>query len=116
RSLMHIALDVGPLYGPRTGVGEAVAGMRGALDARADVNVRGYLVSRRAVPRQGDHKLPVPGIVAAHAWSRGDVPRADRWLAGCDVVHGTNYVAPPTRLPTVVSVYDCWFLAHPGQA
>ena len=32
--------------------------------------------------------------------------------AGLDVVHGTNYVAPPSRLPTVVSVYDLWFLAN----
>jgi glycosyltransferase involved in cell wall biosynthesis len=31
-------------------------------------------------------------------------------------VHGTNYVAPPTRLPTIVSVYDCWFLRHPELA
>lgn len=32
------------------------------------------------------------------------------------MVHGTNYVAPPSRVPTVVSVYDCWFLAHPELA
>jgi glycosyltransferase involved in cell wall biosynthesis len=32
------------------------------------------------------------------------------------VVHGTNYVAPPSRLPTVISVYDCWFLDHPELA
>jgi glycosyltransferase involved in cell wall biosynthesis len=113
---VRVALDVGPLYGPRPGVAEAVAGMRTALDARADVHVDGYLVSRRATPRPGDRKLPVPGIVGVHAWSRGDRPRADRWLAGCDVLHGTNYVAPPARLPTVVSVYDCWFLAHPDEA
>jgi glycosyltransferase involved in cell wall biosynthesis len=113
---VRVALDVGPLYGPRTGVAEAVAGMRTALDARSDVQVDGYLVSRRATPRPGDRKLPVPGIVGVHAWSRGDMPRADRWLTGCDVLHGTNYVAPPARLPTVVSVYDCWFLAHPDEA
>jgi glycosyltransferase involved in cell wall biosynthesis len=113
---VRVALDVGPLYGPRTGVAEAVAGMRAALEARDDVEVDGYLTSTRASPRSGDRKLPVPGIVGAHAWSRGNLPRADRWLAGCDLVHGTNYVAPPTRLPTVVSVYDCWFLAHPDEA
>jgi glycosyltransferase involved in cell wall biosynthesis len=31
-------------------------------------------------------------------------------------VHGTNYVVPPSRLPRLVSVYDCWFLLHPDQA
>lgn len=115
-AVIRVALDVGPLYGARTGVGEAVAGMRAGLAARPDVAVDGYLVSNRATPRPGDRKLPLPGIVAAHAWSRGDRPSADRWMTGVDVVHGSNFVAPPTRLPTVVSVYDCWFLLHPGEA
>ena len=113
---LRVALDVGPLYGARTGVGEAVAGMRAGLSGRHDVTVDGYLVSNRATPRAGDRKLPLPGIVAAHAWSRTDRPAADRWMRGVDIVHGTNFVAPPTRLPTVVSVYDCWFLLHPDQA
>lgn len=113
---MRVALDVGPLYGARTGVGTAVAGIAGGLARRPDVDVDAYLVSNRATPRPGHRKLPLPGIVAAHLWSRGDRPRADRWMDGVDVVHGTNYVAPPTRLATVVSVYDCWFLAHPDQA
>ena len=45
-----------------------------------------------------------------------DGPRLDRWLGDVEVVHGTNYVVPPTRRPAVVSVYDCWFLTHPAQA
>ena len=49
-------------------------------------------------------------------WSRVDRPRADRWLGPADVVHGTNYVAPPSTKPTVISVYDCWFLRHPADA
>ncbi len=40
----------------------------------------------------------------------------DRWLGRPDVVHGTNYVVPPTCAPRVVSVYDCWFLDHPDEA
>lgn len=45
-----------------------------------------------------------------------DAPKIDRWLPDVDLVHGTNYVVPPTRRPAVVTVYDCWFLAHPDQA
>lgn len=113
---MKIALDVGPLYGARTGVGEAVAGIAAGLGRRDDIVLDRYLVSSRSTPREGDRKLPLPGIVAAHAWSRGDRPDARRWMGGVDVVHGTNYVAPPTGLATVVSVYDCWFLAHANEA
>jgi glycosyltransferase involved in cell wall biosynthesis len=111
-----IAFDAGPLYGHRTGVGTAVAGMLGALSEREDVELMPYIVSGRSAAMSGHRKLPVPGIVASHVWSRSDHPRADRWLDGANVVHGTNYVAPPTQLPTVVSVYDCWFLRHPELA
>lgn len=113
---IRVAVDTGPLYGHRTGVAAAVDGMLDAIGRRPDVSVAPYLVSFRSKPVGGHRRLPVPGVVASHVWSRVDHPRADRWLDGTDVVHGTNYVAPPTRLPTVISVYDCWFLAHPELA
>lgn len=113
---LHLAVDIGPLYGHRTGVGLATDGMVTALGARDDIEIDPYLVSFRATAVAGHRKLPLPGIVASHLWARSDRPRADRWLRGIDVVHGTNYVAPPTGLPTVVSVYDCWFLRHPELA
>ena len=113
---MKIAIDAGPLYGHRTGVGVAAAGMLDALAARDDVELAPYLVSGRSTPEPGHRRLPVPGIVASHLWSRLDRPRADRWIGPAQVVHGTNYVAPPTSMPTVVSVYDCWFLRHPELA
>ena len=115
-STLRVTLDVGPLYGHRTGVGVAVAGITAALDGRRDVAVAPYLTSARSRPHPGHRRLPLPGIVASHVWSRFDVPGADRWLPPHDVLHGTNYVAPPTRRPTVVSVYDCWFLRHPELA
>lgn len=113
---LRVAFDVGPLYGHRTGVGAAVAGLLDELVRRPDLEPAPYLVSFRSQPRPGHRKLPVPGIAASWLWSVSSHPRADRWLGGVDVVHGTNYVAPPTGLPTVVSVYDCWFLLHPDQA
>jgi glycosyltransferase involved in cell wall biosynthesis len=112
---LRVAFDAGPLYGHRTGVGTAVDGMLGALGDRDDLVLAPYVVSRRARPRPGHRRLPLPGIAASHLWSRTDHPSADRWL-NADVVHGTNYVAPPASLPTVVSVYDCWFLRHPDRA
>jgi glycosyltransferase involved in cell wall biosynthesis len=111
-----VALDVGPLYGQRTGIGTAVAGLVEALAARPDLRLDPFLVSFRAAPQPGHRRLPVPGVVASHLWSRSDRPSAGRWLRTADVVHGTNYVVPPSRLPTVISVYDCWFLRHPELA
>lgn len=113
---LNLAIDTGPLYGHRTGVGVAVEGLTSELGAREDIRLLPYLVSFRAAPGDGHVKLPLPGMVASHLWSRGDRPNADRWLGQADVIHGTNYVAPPTSRPTVISVYDCWFMANPRDA
>ena len=113
---VRVAFDTGPLYGPRTGIGHAVAALREALAARTDVAVQPYLLSFRATPEPPTVRLPLPAAAAQRVWARTAHPRADRWLPGAEVVHGTNYVLPPTRLPGLVSVYDCWFLRHPAQA
>lgn len=113
---IRVAFDVGPLHGHQTGIGRAVAEIAHHLQARDEVELHPYLISARATPTAGQTRLPLPGIAASHLWSRTSRLRADRWIGAVEVVHGTNYVAPPTRFPTVVSVYDCWFLAHPELA
>ena len=113
---VRLALDVGPLYGHRTGVGVAVAELAAALDHHAGVDVQPYVLSFRARPEPPVRKLPLPAAVAQRLWSLADLPRLDHWLDGTDLVHGTNYVVPPTRKPAVVSVYDCWFLRNPAEA
>lgn len=113
---MRVAIDIGPLYGHRSGVAVATEGMVAALGEHSEVALNPYLISFRAEPAPDHRRLPLPGIVASHVWSRAGVPRADRWLGGVDVVHGTNYVVPPSRLPSVVSVYDTWFFDHPELA
>ena len=115
-SRLRIAFDTGPLHGSKTGIGFAVEAMLDALRDRDDVTVEPYLLSFRARTSAHERRLPLPARFALRAWSRSAHPRADRWLGGPDVVHGTNYVVPPSSAPTVVSVYDCWFLDHPDQA
>lgn len=113
---LRLALDVGPLYGHRTGVGLAVEQLLAAFADRPELDLVPYVVSFRARSRPPQRRLPLPAVLAHRLWARVDGPRADRWLGHPDVVHGTNYVVPPARAPRVVSVYDCWFLAHPDQA
>ena len=57
--------------------------------------------------------VPIPARVLLRSWVRAETPRIDRWLAPAQVVHATNYLAPPTRLPEMVSVYDCSFVRYP---
>lgn len=109
-----VAFDIGPTLTPLTGVGQAVVGMRDALgDLPEGPDVVPYITSWRAAPPRGGRRLPLPAALAHRWWARRSWPPMDRWLPrGAGVVHGTNYVVPPTRLPRVVSVYDCWFLRH----
>ena len=113
---LSVAFDSGPLHGSKTGIGFAVEAMHAELLRRDDLQVRPYVLSFRAALAAGTTRLPLPARAAQLAWARFDHPDVDRWLGGVDLVHGTNYVVPPSRLPRIVSVYDCWFLEHPELA
>ena len=118
---MRLSIDVTPLAGgARTGVGQAVLHTVRALQARADLTVMPYALSWRA--RDQRHDLPhgtqfppIPARILMKAWARADFPAIDRWIGAPNVIHATNYLTPPSRRPTVVTVHDCWFIRHPDH-
>lgn len=116
--MLQVALDAGPLLGPRTGIGLAVDELVSAFARRDDVALTRYACSFRGRLLPGMRRLPIPAAAAHRAWARSEYPRLDRFLRPAEIVHGTNYVVPPSRLPRIVSVYDCWFLreAAAGRA
>jgi glycosyltransferase involved in cell wall biosynthesis len=110
--VLTIAVDTGPLHGPATGIARATAGLVDEL-SRRDVSLVPYVLSFRAELEPGTRRVPLPAALALRAWGTFGGPRVDRLWRGVDVIHGTNYVVPPSRRPRVVSVYDCWALDHP---
>ncbi len=112
---LTVAIDAGPLHGPRTGIGNAVAWTIDALRANTDLELRPYVTSMRARVRSPQRRLPIPAAMALRLWAHRSPP-LDRLLGHPDVVHGTNYVVPPVRCARLVTVYDCWFLDHPADA
>lgn len=118
---LRLALDAGPLLGPRTGVGHVTARLFEELSARRDVEVRGFVISRTG--RRDVEALLPPGVTAgtsplpariAHAlWARVPWPTVELWTGRVDVVHSPNFVAPPARAPVVVSVHDVAFVHSP---
>ncbi len=121
---LRLALDGTPLLGNRTGVGEVVAGLLDGLAARPDLDVAAYVVSRRG--RDDLARLLPPGVrpavrrwparIVHRMWRRGPFPPIEAWTGPVDVVHATNYVAPPSRAALVVSVYDLTVVHHPELA
>ncbi len=109
-----VAIDVGPTVGRPTGIGRFVAELVRALGAGPDPPaLRRYVLSFRAALPEGVRRLPYPAGLTVRAWGRLDWPRARRALGPVDVVHGTNYVVPPSGRPTVVTVHDCSFVHAP---
>ena len=106
---MRVAVDATPLIGPRTGIGRFVEALLPALAARGDVDVRPYVMSRRARDLPGGTKrVIVPAALAVRSWGRGG-PSLAQLFPSAEVIHGTNQIAPPTA-HTVVTVNDCSFV------
>src|SRR3954454_4192725 len=114
-----VAIDVTPLLGARSGIGNAVSEIVTALGAlEAAPPLVPYTLSLRARSMRADvppgtRFVPWPARALLRSWAHSDVPRIDRWLQPAAVVHATNYLAPPSRLPTLLSVYDCSFVRYP---
>jgi len=118
---MRVALDGTPLLGARTGVGEVVGGLLGALADRSDIDAvayaitwagRGELVS--AVPPSVEVATrPFPARVVRELWPRFPEPRIERWTGKVDIVHALNFVAPPALVPVIVMVHDLTFVRFP---
>jgi len=117
---LRVAVDVTPLVGVRAGVRQCVQHLLAALPTAApDIEVVPYVLSRAA--RKLAAELPfntrflrVPAGVALRMWTRADWPRADGTFDDVDVVHGTNFVVPPTARPSTVTVHDTYCLVHPS--
>jgi len=114
-----VAIDVTPLLGARSGIGNAVAEIVGALgELEAAPSLIPYTLSARARLMRADAPpdtrfIPWPARGLLAAWARGDVPRVDGRLRPANVIHATNYLAPPSRLPMLLSIYDCSFVRYP---
>ena len=57
--------------------------------------------------------VPMAATPLRAAWRHADVPRVDRWIGPTDVVHGTNFVVPPTAAAAVVTIHDLTYLRFP---
>ena len=119
---LRVAVDATPLLGTRTGIGRFCAGVLSALGVRPEVDMRAFAVTWRQ-----RHRLPPlvpPGVAVRQramparplhtVWRHSDIPPVEWFVGRADVVHGTNFVVPPSRRAArVVSVHDLTVLRFP---
>ncbi len=119
---LRVALDATPLLGVRTGVGAFCVGALGGLSRRADLDLAAFAVSWRRrhgivgqVPdgvRVVERAMPARPVHLA--WRLVSAPGVEWWTGPLDVVHGTNFVVPPTRQAArVVTVHDLTTVRFP---
>jgi glycosyltransferase involved in cell wall biosynthesis len=121
---VRVALDATPLLGTPTGVGVFTAGALQALAKRDDISLSVYAVSwrgRASLPELVPPNVSVVNLPMAarpfHAmWRHVNSPSIEWWTGPIDVVHGTNFVVPPSRRAAeVVTVHDVTFLRFPDM-
>lgn len=119
---LSVGFDATPLLGRPTGVGAFCAGALGGLSALPLVDVSAFAVSWRR--RRGIATLVPPGVSTRQramparplhaAWGRFSQPPVEWFIGPHDVVHGSNFVVPPTsRAARVVTVHDLTVVLYP---
>ncbi len=118
---MRVAIDATSLLDARTGVGNFTAALLAGLAARNDVQVTAFPVTLRGRRRLAD-EVPdgiravtprLPAGAMRTLWTRFDRPGIDRLLGRPDVVHGPNFVVPPSSAGRLVTVHDLTVLRYP---
>ena len=101
-----VAVDAAPLLGRPTGVGVAVRGLLEELARRRPagdllaygLTGTGWRQLRSVLPPGVGHaRAAMPARPLLAVWARCDTPPAEWWTGPVGVVHGTNFVVPPTR-------------------
>ncbi len=119
---LSVGFDATPLLGRPTGVGVFCAGALAGLAVRDDLDMSAFAVSWRR--REGIAERvpsgvaigqrPMPARPLHAAWRRMSVPPIEWFVGRRDVVHGSNFVVPPTRSAArVVTVHDLTVVRFP---
>ncbi len=112
---IRVGIDVTPLLGPPSGIHQVTRGLIEGLAGVDDLEVTGWTLSARG--GRPALEFPIrrsrfPAGLAQRFWSRSGFPPT-RLVAGrVDVVHGTNFLVPPSP-NSVVSVQDLTPVTHP---
>jgi glycosyltransferase involved in cell wall biosynthesis len=120
---LRVALDATSLYDPLSGVGRFVREVLAVAAPRPGLEVSAYAITFRGRERLIDlvpdgvqvhpTTIPMAATPLRLAWRHADRPRVDRWIGSPDVVHGTNFVVPPTAGGAVVTIHDLTYLRFP---
>ena len=114
---VRVGVDATPLLGKRTGVGQFVTGLVEGFKGHSAVALRPFTVTARGW-RSDEAKTiqrwPMPARPLRALWRHSDMAPIEWWTGSLDVVHGTNFVVPPSKRATqLISVHDMTTVLYP---
>jgi glycosyltransferase involved in cell wall biosynthesis len=119
---VRVAVDATPLLDVPTGISVFTRELLERLGAREDLEVVGYGLTRR-YRAELERRLPagvrattwpVPARAMRALWLRVPAPTIEAWTGAVDVVHGPNYLVPPTRRAVaLVTIHDLTCVRYP---
>jgi glycosyltransferase involved in cell wall biosynthesis len=114
---VRVGVDVTPLLGSRTGVGQFVGTLVDGFTGDAAVELCPFTVSARgwrSTSGKTSQRWPMPARPLRALWRKSNLPPIEWWTGSLDVVHGTNFVVPPSkRAVQLVSVHDMTTVRFP---
>ncbi len=122
---LRVGFDATACLGIRTGVGRFATEVLDRIAADPGLDVHAFVVSWRgrdalaavAPPGARVVRRPMAARPLRLVWARFDRPRIETWTGPLDVVHGPNYVVPPSRRAArIVTVHDLTPLRFPELA
>lgn len=123
---MRVALDYTPAISQIAGVGRYTRSLFDALRAIEHTDAEWTLwhspISEPEFPTPQDEdveevQLPVSARWSNLAWHRLGLPVSiERFIGPASVIHGTDFVVPPSRAPSVVTVHDLSYAIYPNLA
>lgn len=109
-----------PTLGARTGIGNVVAHLYESLGDESTVELVPYTLSYKA--RSFADELPntnvfvnYPARLLLTAWKLSNSFSLDRTLGEVDLWHATNYLAPPTKNPLLITIHDVTMVKYPDM-
>jgi len=119
---MRVAFDATALLGARTGVGVFTAEILSRLADQEGIDVIAFGVTWKGradlaqalPPGVGLARRPMAARPLRAAWSHSNVAPIQWWTGPIDLVHGPNFVVPPSRrAASLVTVHDLTCVRFP---
>lgn len=115
---IRVAYDMTPTLGTRTGIGNVVAHLYESLSEISEIELAPYTISYK--DRRFRDELPENNIFIGYParalmplWRFTNLVSFDKAFGEIDLWHATNYLAPPTKNPLLITIHDVTMLKYP---